>query len=62
MITLQLSAEERDELLRLIGSAFSDTKIEFRRTRNPEWRDKLQQQEDMLASLVDRLKEEAPVP
>jgi len=62
MITLQLSAEERDEPLRLIESAFSDTKIEFRRTRNPEWRDKLQQQEDILASLLDRLRREVPVP
>ena len=57
MITLQLSGEERDELVRLIENALSDTKIELRRTRKPDWRDELQQQEDVLASLLGRLKE-----
>ncbi|MCX5771424.1 MAG: hypothetical protein NTZ09_14310 [Candidatus Hydrogenedentes bacterium] len=61
MITLQLSEEEREELLKLIETSFSDTKIEVRRTRNPEWREKLQQREELLASLVSRLKEEVPV-
>lgn len=59
MYTIELSSEERDEILKLLENDLADTKIELRRTRNPEWREKLQQEEDMLISLVERLKQVA---
>jgi len=60
MITFELSAEEREEIVKLLENALAETKIEFRRTRNPEWRDKLREEEEMYCALLDRLKQVAP--
>lgn len=60
MFTLELSEEEREELLRVLETELSDTRIEYRRTRNPDWRDRLEQHENRLSSLLERLKEQAP--
>lgn len=57
MLNIELNHQEWDELTKLVENALSETKVELRRTRNPEWREKLQEEENILDSLLGRLRE-----
>ncbi|MCE5228660.1 hypothetical protein LLG95_03580 [bacterium] len=52
---LELNPEEAENLLRLVEAALADTRVEVRRTDNPEWKDELSRHEKDLAALRDRL-------
>jgi hypothetical protein len=51
----EVDAQERDVLVRLVEQALGDTRVEIRRTSTPEFRDRLQAEERVLASLLRRL-------
>ena len=51
----EIDAQERELLLRLVEQALSDTRVEIRRTSTPEFHDRLQAEERVLASLLRRL-------
>ena len=53
---LELTAEERDELVQIIEHTLGETRVEVRRTRNPDWHDQLQIEEETLRSLLERLR------
>ena len=54
-----ISSDERDLLLRLVEGALSDARVEVRRTKTPEFHDRLQVEEQQLASLLARLRASA---
>lgn len=54
---LELNPEEAEDLLRLVEAALSDTRVEVRRTDNPEWHDQLAEHEKKLSSLRERLQQ-----
>lgn len=55
-MNLELSAEERDELVRIVENYLSDTRVEVRRTRTAEYRDQLHEEQDLLTGLLEKLK------
>ena len=55
-INLSLTDEERDELVKVLNRYLSDTRVEVRRTRTPEYHEDLQHEEDVLRSLLDKLR------
>jgi hypothetical protein len=63
-MVLDLNEEERDQLLRLLERELEETRSEFRRTDNPEWRDSIDEEKGVLSSLYKRLKmaDEAVIP
>lgn len=63
-MVLELNQGERDELLRLIEKELAETRSELRRTDNPEWRNSIDEEKDILNALYKRLKtmEEAVIP
>jgi len=54
---VDLSPVERDLLIRLVEHAVSYTRVEVRRTANPEFHDRLAAEERDLAGLLARLRE-----
>ena len=56
MMLLELSPKERDEMVRIVESTLANTREEVRRTRNPEWREWLHEEENILQSVLERLK------
>lgn len=55
-MNLQITGEERDELLRILENYLADTKSEVRRTRTTEFRQRLEHEEDVLQTLLEKLK------
>ncbi len=55
-MTLEITEEEREELVRLLEHCMSETRVEHRHTRNPEWRQRLREEEDLLEGLLSRLR------
>ena len=53
---LDISAEERELLVRLVERALEDTRVEVRRTATPDFHDRLQAEERMLESVLGRLR------
>jgi hypothetical protein len=53
---VEISAEERELLIRLVERALSDTRVEVRRTKTPEFHDRLQVEEQQLSALLVRLR------
>ena len=53
---VEISAEDRELLVRLVEHSLSDTRVEVRRTTTPDFRDRLQAEERHLATLLDRLR------
>jgi hypothetical protein len=51
----EIDAQERELLVRLVEQALGDTRVEIRRTSTPEFHDRLQAEERVLASLLRRL-------
>jgi len=53
---LNLSKEERTELLRLLEKTLVDTHAERRRTEAPRYQVEVAQEESMLRSLVEKVR------
>jgi hypothetical protein len=53
---VEISAEERELLIRLVERALSDTRVEVRWTKTPEFHDRLQVEEQQLSALLARLR------
>ncbi|MHC4081384.1 MAG: hypothetical protein ACYS15_14750 [Planctomycetota bacterium] len=51
----QLSDTERQLMLRLADGALRDLRVEVRRTRTPDFHDKLLEEEELLKGLIARL-------
>ncbi len=59
-ITLTFSAAEITLLLRLVGTALADTRVEVHRTHlTPEFRDGLKEEENVLRALLAKLQEQS---
>jgi len=52
---IELTSEERDELLRLVDNYFQETRVEVRHTQNREFRDQLHYEEAILRGLHEKL-------
>ena len=55
-MVLDLTSAERDELVGLIEEAVTNVKSNVRRTHSPEWKEGFHREEELLVSLLDRLK------
>ena len=55
-MVLEITVQERDELVHIIEECLTNTKCEVRRTRNPDWKEHLHEEEDLLNSLLTRLR------
>lgn len=53
---LEISAAERDLMIRLAENALAEMRVEVRRTRTPQFHDGLRQEEGQLSALLDRLR------
>lgn len=52
---IEITAEERDELIRLVDNYFQETRVEVRHTQNREYRDQLHREETILRGLHEKL-------
>ena len=52
---LQLSNPERQLVHRLLDEALRELRVEVRRTRTPDFHDRLLEEEKLLKGLIDRL-------
>lgn len=52
---LEITPEERDELLSLVDNYFKETRVEVRHTQNREFREGLHREEEILRGLRDKL-------
>ena len=57
---LELSAEDREILERIIDRVVSEMRVEVRRTTTPKYHDDLLADQERLKALLERLKELAP--
>jgi hypothetical protein len=55
--TLMLTAEERQFLVGLLESTLKDARIEEHRTRTLSYRDHILQRENLIASLLGKLRQ-----
>jgi len=55
MMQLEISPEECHELVTLVEKSLAETRVEVRRTRNPEWQEALHQEERTLQDLLAKL-------
>jgi hypothetical protein len=55
-MNVELSEHERELLATLAEGALSETRVEVRRTRNPDWREDLQTKEHDLQMILDKLR------
>ena len=53
---LDLSAEERDLLVKVLERALAELRVEVRRTSTPAYHDDLQAEEGRLKELLDRIR------
>ena len=54
--TLTLSAAERDYLTTLLETALKDKRVEEHRTRAPDYRQHVLEQERIISGLLDKLR------
>ena len=59
--SVSLSDEERAELLRVVESFLSDTRVEVRRTSTPEFHDALVHEKEVLESIREKLRSMGPL-
>ena len=52
---MELTEEERLELLKLTEGSLAETRVEIRHTKNRDWKDELHKEEDMLRGLLEKL-------
>lgn len=54
-MNLRISTAEREELIKMVAASISNTRIEIRHTRTPEWHDQLREEERRLSTLLGKL-------
>ena len=54
-VQLNLSAQERQYLAELLQSELKETRVEEHRTRTPSYREHINQREDVIRALLDKL-------
>lgn len=54
--TLQLSDEERTELLQLVEHSLKETRVEVHRTHTPDYRASVQHEEGVLRNILAKLR------
>ncbi len=59
---IDITLQERDEMLRLVDKWLGDTRVEVRRTRTPDFLSQLHQEQDVLESLHRKLSETVETP
>lgn len=52
---VDLTNEEREELVRILDHYLADTKVEVRRARTSAFRDQLHDEESLLRGLLEKL-------
>jgi hypothetical protein len=57
---LEITAEDRDLLEKILERALAEMRVEVRRTSTPRYHDDLQAEGERLRQLVERLKALAP--
>src|SRR4051794_40191686 len=62
MFNLTLDSQENAYLEELVESDLKETRVDLRRTTNPDLQDELHKREDMLRGLLARLRGEKPPP
>lgn len=55
-MTIDLAQSERDALTRLLERAIGELRTEVRRTRTPDFHDKLVDEEKLLKSLLEKIR------
>lgn len=58
-MNLELNEAERKVLIDVMEDALAQTRVEVRRTRNPEWHEGLQEREEILIKLLEQFKNQA---
>lgn len=56
---IDITSEERDEMIRLLDNYLSETWVESRRTKNREYRTQLHHEEEVLRSLLGKMRQAA---
>ena len=54
-MNLRITNPEREELVKMVVRSLSNTRVELRRTRKPEWHDQLREEEARLNKLLRKL-------
>ncbi len=54
-ITLNITEEERVELLRIVNRSLEEARVEVHRTHSPNFRDEVIQEENILRALMQKL-------
>jgi hypothetical protein len=54
--SVNLTADERDLIIRLLDRELSDTRAEFRRTHTPDFREDVEREEKLLREVLDKLR------
>jgi hypothetical protein len=52
---LEISPEEKNMLVGLLEAALADIRVEVRRTRTPDFHDRLQRDEEQLETLLRKI-------
>jgi hypothetical protein len=55
-VKLELTSEERDELIGLVEEYFLETRIEIRHTQNRDFRNRLFHEESVLRATLEKLR------
>jgi hypothetical protein len=55
-VTVVFDEQERGEVLRLLEYALGETRVEVHHTHTPDYRAKVQQQEELLKRLIERFR------
>jgi hypothetical protein len=58
---LQLQEAERDLMVRILEHALGEMRVEVRRTRTPDFHDRLQLDEELLKGVIGKLQAGAEV-
>jgi hypothetical protein len=54
---IDLSAEERDLVVKFLESALEELRVEVRRTGTPKYHDRLEHDEKLLEGVLERLRQ-----
>ncbi len=54
-MNLSITKAEQEELVKMVVRSLSNTRVELRRTRQPEWHDQLRDEETRLNKLLGKL-------
>ncbi len=60
MLNVGLTVEEATELLELLETSIGDTRVEVHHTHTPEYREKVKRREEVLRSLIEKVKRVKP--